>query len=58
MTSWKTSLGGVLASIGAVMTTMTTEPYHTIGVCLAAVGALLLGVAAKDFNVTGGTKHQ
>lgn len=58
MTNWKTSLGGVLAALGAALSQNGDTTIKSIGGVLAALGALLMGLAAKDFNVTGGTKQQ
>lgn len=58
MVSWKTSLGGIILALGGVFTQQTDHTIQLIGGVLSAVGALLLGLAAKDHNVTGGTKEQ
>lgn len=49
--SWKTTLGGVLQSIGLPMTQLEGTIGH-VGTILAAVGALLLGLSARDNRVT------
>lgn len=53
-TSWKTTLFGSLTALGAYL---QTQPgiYATIGQILMVAGPILLGIFAKDSNVTGGT---
>ena len=58
MTSWKTSLGGIILALGGIFTQQTDHTLQLIGAVLSAVGALLLGLAAKDSNVHGGTVAQ
>ena len=58
MVSWKTSLGGIITAIGTILTQGDGPTMKLIGGVLAAIGALLLGLSAKDHNVTGGTKEQ
>ena len=52
LTSWKTTLGGVLLAIGGWASTQS-DPWWVwkIGGILNVVGALLLGGAARDNNV-------
>ena len=56
--SWKTSLGGILASAGMLSTVSDDPIVKTIATICGAIGALLLGLAAKDSNVTGGEVKQ
>ena len=58
MKNWKTTVAGILLGIGTPMGAAGEGMYKTIGIALATVGGLLLGVAAKDSNVTGGTVKQ
>ena len=58
MFSWKTSLGGLLVAIGTPLSQATDETMKYIGIIVMSLGALILGLAAKDHNVTGGTKEQ
>jgi len=52
MKSWKTTTGGVLLAIGGWATTQSTPWWlYKAGGVLSAVGALLLGGAARDNNV-------
>jgi len=52
MKSWKTTLAGILLGIGTPMAAAGEGIYQIIGVILASVGGLLLGVAARDDKVT------
>ena len=58
MKNWKTTIGGILLGIGTPMAATGEGIYKTIGVALATVGGLILGISAKDNNVTGGTVKQ
>ena len=53
MKSWKTSLGGILAALGFAMTESPDETIKAIGKVLEALGLLIVGFGAKDFNVSG-----
>lgn len=51
MKDWKTTLGGLLNSLGLAATLWPDGRVAAIGTAVAAVGALLTGVSAKDtFN--------
>ena len=52
MKSWKTTLGGVLGAIGAALVAMDDIFLKAAGSVLSAVGVLLLGLAARDNNVS------
>jgi hypothetical protein len=54
-TSWKTTLFGCLAAICTALSGVFPEAKELLIAC-AAVFAALLGIFAKDSNVTGGTK--
>ncbi len=50
--SWKTTVGGVLLSVGGVMATMSNPWWMwKVGTALQAIGGLMLGVTARDNNV-------
>lgn len=57
MKNWKTTLFGAIISVGAGMATQPGS-VGTIGQVIGIVGPLLLGIVAKDSNVTGGTVMQ
>lgn len=51
MTSWKTSLGGILSLVGG--TIAVTWPEHAkVGAALQTIGTALIGLAARDNGVT------
>ncbi len=54
MKNWKTSLGGIFASVGLILSTNDEPLFSGIGKILEGAGLLLLGLGAKDHNVTGG----
>lgn len=59
MKSWKTTLFGALAAVGAYLQTVQDPAWlQTVGKALVVAGPLLLGLFAKDSNVTGGTVQQ
>lgn len=53
MKSWKTSMAAVIAAIGTAFSTSGNPTLVQIGSVLTPVGTLLLGLFAKDSNVTG-----
>lgn len=52
MKNWKTTLGGIMLGIGTPLAAGGEGIYKTIGVILATIGGILVGVAARDANVT------
>jgi hypothetical protein len=54
MKSWRTTLGGVVAAIGSVLTVAVGVPHwvHLAGATLNAIGIALLGATARDNEVT------
>ncbi len=50
MKSWKTSVGGILTSLGLLF--HNDPAFSKYADLVAAVGSLLLGLAARDNNVT------
>lgn len=57
MTNWKTSLGGLLTALGTigVFGGLASDPTtaDAINKALVATGAVVMGLAAKDKDVTG-----
>lgn len=58
MTSWKTTLCGLITALGVGCTQSSDPTLQFIGKILTVMGPILFGLAAKDHNVTGGTKEQ
>lgn len=58
MKNWKTTLCGAVTAIGVALMAQDDPIMKLVGGVVAALGALLTGVFAKDSNVTGGTKPQ
>lgn len=56
LTNWKTSLPGFIALVIVVFNSWQTKTINVDEVVAALVGIGL--VQAKDWNVTGGDKHQ
>jgi hypothetical protein len=52
MKSWKTSVGGILLSIGALLAGFGSEDLKAVGAALVALGGLLTGVSARDNGVS------
>jgi len=59
MKSWMTSLFGFLAAIGGILSQAPGVPDNikVIAGIAGSVGVAGLGLAAKDNNVTGGTRE-
>lgn len=61
MKNWKTTLAGsaaLLTALGSLLTHAAAGDYSTIGTDGAVILASLIGIFAKDANVTGGTVRQ
>jgi fructose-1-phosphate kinase PfkB-like protein len=58
MINWKTTVSGIVAALGVALTQINDPIIHAIGVILSGVGALLVSLTAKDYNVHGGTVAQ
>jgi hypothetical protein len=56
MKNWKTTLSGLLAAAGQILSIFGV-PVE-VGQAVSVVGLFLVGLFAKDSNVTGGTKAQ
>lgn len=56
MKNWKTTLSGLLAAAGQILSIFGV-PVE-VGQAVSVVGLFLVGIFAKDSNVTGGTKVQ
>lgn len=56
--NWKTTLGGILAAAGTAMQASSNGTVKLMGIIAGAVGVGLLGLTAKDKNVTGGNTPQ
>lgn len=52
--SWKTTLFGLLAGLGAIIAGVENAPvwFHYIGVILSGAGTYFLGQSARDNKVT------
>jgi hypothetical protein len=55
MTSWKTTLGGIVSALGLALSQLEDPIYKSIGVILNGIGLLLLGIAARDNKVSSET---
>lgn len=56
LTNWKTTIPGIIALVTVVWNSWQTKTVDWTNLQTALVGLGL--VAAKDWNVTGGTKEQ
>jgi len=58
MKNWKTTLFGGLTACGFGLSQSEEPILKTIGQILTVIGPVLLGIFAKDSNVTGGSVAQ
>lgn len=63
LVSWKTTITGVGAIAGGVVAlahalTSTPVDFNTVMAALGIISAGLMGLVAKDANVTGGSTKQ
>ena len=58
MKNWKTTLVGILTASGTALQASENPTVKIIGQIIGVVGLILLGVVAKDFNVSGQTPPQ
>lgn len=58
MKNWKTTLFGAITACGLGLSQTDDAILKTVGQILAILGPVLMGVFAKDSNVTGGTVIQ
>lgn len=49
--NWLTTLGGLILGLGLALETTLPPEYTWVAKSMAAVGGVILGVAAKAFNV-------
>ena len=56
MKNWKTTMAGAVSALGVYLTTI--PDLQVFGQILTGIGTFLMGMFAKDSNVTGGTKQQ
>ena len=52
MKNWKTTVGGILAAFGSVLTNSQSGVLHLVGQILTAVGIFLVGATAQDAPVS------
>lgn len=56
MKNWKTTVAGLLATAGQILSIFGV-PVE-VGSAVSVIGLFILGLVAKDSNVTGGTVSQ
>lgn len=53
--NWKTTLFGIIAGAGMLMSNSNNPTIKAIGTLIVATGVGAMGANAKDNNVTGGS---
>jgi hypothetical protein len=52
MKSWKTTVGGALVALSAILSPVLPPEYSWVGPALLGIGGLILGGNARDNKVT------
>ncbi len=55
LTSWKTTAAGAVAALGGFLVLFDDPRIHQLGIFLGLAGAALVGVCARDHNVSSET---
>jgi|GEM_PF-5959640 hypothetical protein len=50
MKNWRTTLGGFLSAVGLSLSASANTTQHLVGIGLAALGTLIMGVKGADAN--------
>jgi hypothetical protein len=58
MTNWKTTVGAMVTTIAFILKLFKIEVPAEVLDSAIVVGIFIIGIFAKDSNVTGGTKQQ
>lgn len=58
MTNWMPTAAGFLAAFGLLLSQMDNPTVKLVGLILGAAGTAMLGLVAKQFNITGGSVPQ
>jgi hypothetical protein len=56
-TNWLTSILGTVAGVPQIIAGITSKPINW-QLVITGIGTFVMGLAAKDANVTGGTVKQ
>ena len=51
-TSWKTTIGGLLAAVGTALSASSNPNAHATGTILSGIGVLVMGASARDNDKT------
>lgn len=58
MTNWKTTVGAIVTTIGFILKLFKIDVPEEVSMAIVTVGIFIIGLFAKDSNVTGGTVKQ
>jgi len=58
MVNWKTTLGAFVTLLAGILPLLGLQITGEVQAALITVGVFIIGIFAKDSNVTGGTKQQ
>jgi hypothetical protein len=56
--NWKTTLGAIITALAVVLEQFGIDISPELQNALIVIGVTIIGIFAKDYNVTGGTKPQ
>ncbi len=58
MVNYKTTIGAFVTLLAGILPLLGVEMSSEVQLALVTIGAFVIGIFAKDYNVTGGTKQQ
>lgn len=58
MRNWKTTVGAVVTALATVLPLVGVELSEEVQAAIVTLGVAIIGIFAKDYDITGGTRQQ